>query len=541
MHCTSELGKTFSKTTFIMGIIGLCASVGIYYFQKKANEKYAQTILEAVFEEANSTRSQFKTQDLSDEEEETATHHMVKIEREGWNFSVTDDSTPSLIKVETGEKEISEGICHALNRTLKKGVWKNIIAKAYILDRFGNEKEDITMFDCPDEEVPMMRFYVSLVTPQQEEEKNEEEQTFVAPPEKKSYPTSSPTPVAPASVSTPRTTTSTYTSSSCPFGTSITGAGGWATSGCKCNNSGETWNGKNCQRPQCPQGSSLNATGDKTNVANCRCNANTPVWSQGHCIEKCIGDKVYQGSKCVCPHNLVSKRGDPNLCVECNETSDCYAGYKCIANYCTDKEEANDCRWGICQTCDENKSRKNLLDNESCETAGLAGICNNNGTCYPTKGRRCSSINGCPSGQFCNFGGIFNGSKRQKGKFGQTPNVCQKTLAKEFVHKKITYYFNTEKDLKSWCRAANNKPNCLWGYLAKSGAQSWCKSLGKRLLTKKEMADVWKVLRKELPQTYKGYAYWIQEGVWLENKEGRLSFSKGHPDGYGGRGGVVCR
>ena len=111
----------------------------------------------------------------------------------------------------------------------------------------------------------------------------------------------------------------------------------------------------------------------------------------------------------------------------------------------------------------------------------------------------------------------------------------------EFVHKKVTYYFNSQKDLKSWCRAANNKPNCLWGSLAKPGAESWCASVGKRLLTKAEMAKVWTVLRKHLPQTYKGYAYWVQEGVWLEDKAGKLRFSTVYPDGYGGRGVVVCR
>ena len=82
---------------------------------------------------------------------------------------------------------------------------------------------------------------------------------------------------------------------------------------------------------------------------------------------------------------------------------------------------------------------------------------------------------------------------------------------------------------------------CDPGYLAKPGAESWCASLGKRLLTKTEIAAVWDVLKKDLPQTYKGYAYWVQEGVWLEDKQGRTVFVKGRSDGYGGRGGVVCK
>ena len=53
--------------------------------------------------------------------------------------------------------------------------------------------------------------------------------------------------------------------------------------------------------------------------------------------------------------------------------------------------------------------------------------------------------------------------------------------------------------------------------------------------------NLWPVLKKKLPQTYRGYAYWIQEGAWIESNQGTLSFSKSHLDGYGGKGGVVCR
>ena len=119
--------------------------------------------------------------------------------------------------------------------------------------------------------------------------------------------------------------------------------------------------------------------------------------------------------------------------------------------------------------------------------------------------------------------------------------MCQIVDAQEFTYQGVTYYYNSKQDLLSWCRAANNEPNCMWGYLAKPGAESWCASLGKRLLTKNEMSNVWSVLKEQLPQTYTGYAYWVQEGAWIENKEGKRSFGKGHPDGYGGKGGVVCR
>ena len=237
---------------------------------------------------------------------------------------------------------------------------------------------------------------------------------------------------------------------------------------------------------------------------------------------------------------MVVKSDNPDLCVECNENSDCYSGAECVDHKCLTGKET-DCRWGICQTCDENGQRYNIGSDQACETAGLQGMCNGNGTCYPTEGRRCSSVRSCPSGYFCNYGGTLNSSKKQKGKFGQTPNVCQLVTPQEFTYKKVTYYYNSEQDLKSWCRAANNKPNCIWGYLAKSGAESWCASLGKRLLTKAEMASVWNKLKEKLPQTYRGYAYWVQEGVWIEDKKGGRSFGKGNIDGYGGKGGVVCR
>ena len=239
--------------------------------------------------------------------------------------------------------------------------------------------------------------------------------------------------------------------------------------------------------------------------------------------------------------NMVLKSDSLNVCVECNRTSDCASGYKCVSNKCIgDDREYDDCRWGICQMCDSAGGRSNIQEAVECEVAGLNGKCNGNGTCYPTNGRRCNAVKKCSSGEFCNYGGTFNSSKRQRGKFGQTPNVCQVVSPLEFTYGNVTYYYNSKKDLKSWCRAANNKPNCKWGYLAKPGAESWCASLGKRLLTRSEMESMWDVLRKHLPKTYTGYAYWVQEGVWLENKHGKRGFSKSNSDGYGGKGGVVC-
>lgn len=548
MRNLSEQGSTFSKTASIMIIVGLLAGYGVYLTQKALNDIYAENILNGVWEQAKQEKDRIVPRNLSEEEEEESIYNQSKpMEHKGYGFVAVSGSTSTLVKIETEKKAISSGICKALKKKFKESMWWDAFAKVVVVDRMGDEKTDVLIYDCPREKIPALRFYVKFAesNPESTETTQEvtEEQpvdTYVAP-APISVPKTIPTPT-----NTPRVQPS-YSHASCPSGTSSNGLGGIATSGCRCYRSGEVWNGKSCEAASCPTGSSKNPEnkGDRTNVSGCRCNDETPVWSLSKktCIGKCTGDKIIdtETGKCVCPGRSVVKTGTLDSCVECNQDTDCHSDFSCINNQCMGKEEYEDCRWGICQTCDKNGVRQNILGDQFCEVAGLKGQCNNNGTCYPTEGRRCSSVRGCRNGEFCNYGGDFNSSKRQNGKFGQTPNVCQIVTPQKFTYKKIVYYYNSEKDLKSWCRAANNKANCLWGYLAKPGAISWCTSLGKRLLTKSEMSDVWSELKKVLPQTYRGYAYWVEEGVWIEDFKGRRALGTGHSDGYGGRAGVVCK
>lgn len=502
----SNSGNVFIEVIVIFLIICLLAIFAIHSYQAQMNDNYAENIIDGAWTLAQQEKGRIDSINLEAAEnegyEDGNSEEMPQVSRsiewKGYSFKITDIPTPTLIKVETGGKKITTGVCKVLKTKLNTKEWRSIFTSVLILDRKGNEKKDIRVINCPKEEIPALKFYTKFssdTTIEEEEKVVEEVETAPNQAINVPMPTSKMTTVSPR-----KTSTSTYSkpSYSCPVGTSSKGKGGIATGGCRCNNVEENWNGRTCEAKPCPEGSSKRTSGkgNWTNIPGCRCNDNTPIWTEGHCVQKSSETK---------------------------------------------NRDSDDCRWGICQACDAKGNHWNIEQGQNCEVTGLNGICNGNGTCYPTEGRRCNSIGGCPDGQFCNFGGTFDSNKKQKGRFGKTPNVCQNVMPEEFTYKKVTYYYNSEKDLKSWCRAANNKANCLWGYLSKSGAESWCASLGKRLLTRNEMAKVWNELKEELPETYTGYAYWVQEGVWIEGKTGKRSFGKGHPDGYGGRGGVVCR
>ena len=538
MDRTSEKGSSFWGTLITLGIIAAASVYIIHLCQKAINESRAEAILSGTMELA-----EYEKDKLDEASFDPDRPLSGSIERKGYGFALVEGSTPTLIKIETEKKTITSGVCAIIKKKLKKSMWRDAFQKVVVVDRAGDEKTDILIYDCPNDSIPALRFYVQF------EAKEAPETNEVKEEKEKKEPQNEPRPqayVPSASAQTTRSTTPSYTRQvSCPSGTSENGKGGIATSGCHCINPNEFWSGSSCQQG-CPPNSSRKTGGetDQTDVSGCYCNASTPVWSGEKCVQSCPGNRIYdtEQGKCVCPKNMRQKTDGSEVCVECNRTSDCQSGYQCVSNKCIgDEKEYEDCRWGICQLCDGNGTRRNIPDRQPCEVAGLSGECNGNGTCYPTNGRRCSAFKKCPAGEFCNYGGTFNSSKKQKGKFGQTANVCQVVNHQEFTYKGTTYYYNTKKDLKSWCRAANNKANCKWGYLAKPGAESWCASLGKHLLTQAEISAVWDVLKRELPQTYTGYAYWVQEGVWLEDKSGKQSFGKGHPDGYGGRGGVVCK
>jgi hypothetical protein len=99
----------------------------------------------------------------------------------------------------------------------------------------------------------------------------------------------------------------------------------------------------------------------------------------------------------------------------------------------------------------------------------------------------------------------------------------------------VVFYYNSKRDLKSWCRAADNSSNCTWGYLAKAGAEDWCRSLGASLLSYDEFVRYEEFLRGFLPKTIGGYSYWVTDGCYTTGGK-----DSGRPDGYWGKGGVVC-
>ena len=219
---------------------------------------------------------------------------------------------------------------------------------------------------------------------------------------------------------------------------------------------------------------------------------------------------------------------------------------KAIADDCTALTYNNDlsttnilpCNNGPCQTCSidasGNKTQAFVANGTACVQAGLNGKCNSVGQCIPSEGTSCSSVSGCPAGYFCNYGGTY-------GNYGggYTPNKCEKVNPMTVEISGITYYHNSETDLKSWCRPADGGYNCTWGYLARQGAESWCQSLGKRLLTQDEFNSVLSELKAVLPRGATMLSYWAQGGsVYGEDFSWR---SYGRSDGYANAGGVVCR
>ena len=120
MRHADELGETFSKSIIVVAIVGFFGVFGIYLWQVVMHEKYAEAILNAVWEQANQARSKIEAKSLSEEEEEEAIYRTMKIERKGWGFSVMEDSTASLVKIETEKKDVSAGVCQALKKLLKQ-------------------------------------------------------------------------------------------------------------------------------------------------------------------------------------------------------------------------------------------------------------------------------------------------------------------------------------------------------------------------------------------------------------------------------------
>lgn len=193
-------------------------------------------------------------------------------------------------------------------------------------------------------------------------------------------------------------------------------------------------------------------------------------------------------------------------------------------------EIENTCAPGVCMTC-TNGSAVFKPSGTSCEQSGVSGRCTAYGQCIPS-GTSCSSATACPSGYFCNYGGTYGNYSQ-----GYTPNICEKITAQTKTINGVTYYYNTLSDLKSWCRPADGGKNCTWGYLAWYGADSWCKSQGKRLLTISELQSVRTSLAANLPNATN--TYWCSDGS--VNISNGSTGSLNRKDGYANAGAVVCR
>ena len=159
-----------------------------------------------------------------------------------------------------------------------------------------------------------------------------------------------------------------------------------------------------------------------------------------------------------------------------------------------------------CQTLDENGERTVLEDKSNCYQSGKKGkcsggyckvrslTCSSNDTCEKLKGR-----------QFCNV-------------FGET-GVCEVVNPREFELEGKTYYYNTDKDLRSWCRPADGKPNCDNGFLTFSGAENWCQKLGAKLVDGNLINGKCAEFKKHLPQVMENQQYWVsgEQVVYLKD------------------------
>ena len=256
------------------------------------------------------------------------------------------------------------------------------------------------------------------------------------------------------------------------------------------------------------------------------------------CSEKgeVIGDTV----ACNCDRGFSGDR--------CSEESEACSGHgywyyspltsKCI---CDEGYEGSKCEgmvaYSPCQTLtmEEGKEVRGFKANgTTCTQAGRSGTCDGRGHCNPS-GKSCNGISDCGNGQFCNYGGIAG-----KNQGGMTPNICEQTNSEYFEYDGIEYYYNSDSDLRSWCRAADNQANCTWGFLSYYGAQSWCESLGLELVDGEYIQSNCDEFKKHLPQVGSDQQYWVagQKVVHLGDKCSIQEMVR--TDGYAWAGGVVC-
>lgn len=176
----------------------------------------------------------------------------------------------------------------------------------------------------------------------------------------------------------------------------------------------------------------------------------------------------------------------------------------------------------------------------------------------------CTKQSDCSKGYFCNYVKGYNNpnlkSMWHEGNDGDNrmpkPNQCQKLDYKIAQINGNTYYYNTEKALKSWCREAtqgapeDTPGNCNWGYLSWEGANNWCKAVGGHLLSKNEIEKIWDKFLTYKPPFGANPCYWTstdselwgiynKQAYWCYGGKGKGGSTR--KDGYWGAGAVICK
>ena len=268
-----------------------------------------------------------------------------------------------------------------------------------------------------------------------------------------------------------------------------------------------------------------------------------PEGSNYQCsIWECVSCTEAEGQpncerNCTCTKEEVCQMGGENINGVCCKSGKEWNGTAYV-------EQTANCGCSApseCQKCELVNGTAQLSflpQGTKCIQSEVEGTCSAYGQCKPSGGTSCSSETGCGSGYFCNYGGTFGNYSQ-----GYTPNICQKVNPKTYTYQGVTYYYNTATDLKSWCRGADGGTNCIWGYLAYNGAKSWCASLGKRLLTAAEYAEVASVIAPLLPTVATKPTYWLSDGSignWDKDYT-HINHGIGRTDGYANCCGVLCR
>ncbi len=285
-----------------------------------------------------------------------------------------------------------------------------------------------------------------------------------------------------------------------------------------------------------------------------QCCTNGTFWNE--IAEKCCPTPEPDENNCLTEYVAATKDVCPTYINECDEDEKCDNG-KCKKTSCPEnaslEDEDCDCilNWkmidgvcedcyapGVCMVCERINGQlvKSFKpEGTPCVTAGLQGKCHRYGQCKPIEGKACSSQGSCPAGEFCNYGGTYSNFDS-----GLTPNVCQKVNALTTTIDGKKYYHATLRDLRSWCRSADKEKNCTWGLLASAGAQDWCRSLGKRIITIQELEQTRETWVKKYGTLH---AVWVWNGGNMRHShlDNTVEYNdSGRQDGYAFAGIPIC-